>query len=173
MSRSLWPGIDPPTTRPPPPRRNRLKEAMYTICSRFAICSFAGWGTGRNRWWVGGLPWPPSPKDIAKLKAGPEYKLPMNPRVKGGPRRTPEKQLLFDTVKGILKGLTEPMKFGDLFERVQQAGVPIGGTNERQNFSVFIAKFSCFQSVGRGEGWRYLPERDFEPLPKSPPKKHV
>ena len=39
--------VDPPTTkalkRPlARPRRNRLEETMYTICSLFAICSFLG-----------------------------------------------------------------------------------------------------------------------------------
>src|SRR5665647_2190762 len=36
----LMAGNRPPDNAAPPPRRNRLKEAMYTICSPFAICSF-------------------------------------------------------------------------------------------------------------------------------------
>jgi hypothetical protein len=52
---------------------------------------------------------------------------------------------------------------------VKEAGVPIGGANERQNLAVFISSFSCFVSgkgvmPGKGtrEGWRYVPERDFD-----------
>ena len=39
-------GNRPPDNAAPPPRRNRLEEALYTICSQFAICSFRYAGTG-------------------------------------------------------------------------------------------------------------------------------
>jgi hypothetical protein len=120
-------------------------------------------------WWIKGIPWPPTADDIAKLQADPVYRPERHkktweevPPAKGGPRRSPQKQVLLDAVKSILKGRKEAMKFPELFERVKESGVAIGGTNERQNFAVFLSKYSCFMTEGRRGGWRYIPERDFE-----------
>jgi len=109
-------------------------------------------------WWVKGVPWPPTAEDMAKLQ-GPLVDE-LEEHVSVWPRSSPEKQQLFKKVRVILRGRTEPMKFAELFDRIKETGLHIGGTNERQNFAVFMTKFSCFSSYKR-QGWRYLPERDF------------
>jgi hypothetical protein len=120
-------------------------------------------------WWIRGVPWPPTAEDIAKLQETPLKQPDKYPKTwpsgptKGGPRRSAEKTLLFETVRSLLRGRTESMKFAELFDRVKESGVTIGGQNERQNFAVFLGKFSCFMTEGRRGGWRYIPERDFEP----------
>ncbi|MEJ0074645.1 MAG: hypothetical protein WDO17_04215 [Alphaproteobacteria bacterium] len=116
-------------------------------------------------WWIRGVPWPPSATDIAHLRAPAVHEQSTAQRSEPGVgrRRSPEKQQLFETIRRILRGKTEPMKFGELFDRVKETGVPIGGQNERQNFASFLSKFSCFESdkVTRN-GWKYRPDRDFE-----------
>jgi hypothetical protein len=100
---------------------------------------------------------------MAKLKAGTIDNESVDiRRAKGGPKTSPEKKLLFKTLKSILSGRSDSMKFGELFERVKEAGVAIGGTDERKNLAVFLNRFSCFMTEGRRGGWRYLPERDYE-----------
>jgi hypothetical protein len=77
-------------------------------------------------------------------------------------RRGPERKRLLNAVRNILKGRTKPMKFTELFDGVDELGLHVPSKNTRQNFAVFLTKFSCFVNEGRGEGWRYLPERDFD-----------
>jgi hypothetical protein len=125
-------------------------------------------------WWIKGVPWPATAEDIAKLRAEPVDSSPVEkpPDGRVNFRRTAEKQRLFEAIRTLLRGRTEPMKFGELFERVKEAGVEIGGTDERQNLAVFLSKFSCFSTEGRRYGWRYLPERDFEQVQVLSLRKH-
>jgi hypothetical protein len=81
-------------------------------------------------------------------------------------RHTPERQKLFETIRAILRGRTERMKYGELFDRVKKSGVPIGGTNERDYLALYLWKVPCFRSEKKDEsghaGWVYVPELDEE-----------
>jgi hypothetical protein len=120
-------------------------------------------------WWIRGIPWPPTAEDMAELLGGADNKQKAWPWEKPGsgppthgPSRSPDRQKLFVTVRSVLSGRTDPMKFGELFDLVKERGAKVGGTNERQNFAVFLSKFSCFATEGRQKGWSYIRERDFE-----------
>jgi hypothetical protein len=122
-------------------------------------------------WWITGVPWPPTADDIAKLQAGGPVPVAVQTvpegTLKGKPRRSPQKQILFEAIRSVLKDSPEPVNFSVLLEMVKETGAVIGGTNERQNFASFLAKFPCFKSEGRKAGWHYIPERDYELLDSS------
>jgi hypothetical protein len=114
-------------------------------------------------WWIRGIPWPMTAEETANFKSGsfdnelPEPKAPK----KTGPKQTAEKKALFEGIRSILQGRTEAMLFAELFDRLKDDGLTVGGENERKNLAVFLSKYSCFMSEGRKRGWRYIPERDF------------
>ena len=114
-------------------------------------------------WWLRGVPWPMTAEELASLKAGTldNESVEAAPK-KVGPKQTPEKKALFEGIRSLLRDRAEPMAFAELFDRLADAGLSVGGTNERKNLAVFLSKYSCFMNEGRKRGWRYVPERDFE-----------
>jgi hypothetical protein len=117
-------------------------------------------------WWIRGVPWPLSTEEIAKFKAGSldnESVEDEPPKLKKvGPAQSAEKKALFEGIRSLLRGRSEPMVFAELFDRLGAAGLSVGGQDERKNLAVFLGKYSCFMNEGRKRGWRYVPERDFE-----------
>jgi hypothetical protein len=117
-------------------------------------------------WWIRGVPWPLTAEEIAKFKAGSldnesvEGEPPKLKKV--GPAQSAEKKALFEGIRSLLKGRSEPMVFAELFDRLAAAGLSVGGQDERKNLAVFLGKYSCFMNEGRKRGWRYVAERDFE-----------
>lgn len=131
-------------------------------------------------WWIRGIPWPPTKEDMIELLGGAANNQKAEPWEKpgGGPlthghSRSPDRQKLFETVRSILSGRTEPMKYGELFDQVKERGAKVGGANERQNFAVFLSKFPCFVTEGRQKGWIYIADRDFELLDNAQKDRHV
>jgi hypothetical protein len=118
-------------------------------------------------WWIKGVSWPPTANDIANLQASDPHQRSEAHEAKPskpGTRQTVEKKELFEKVRSILRDRTEPMRFPELFARVKESGLRIGGIDEKRNFATFLNKFPCFETGGRTSGWRYRPDRDFEIL---------
>ncbi len=117
-------------------------------------------------WWIKGVPWPLTEEQLAKLRAGTLENdlLEGSPerRVGAGRKRSAKSEQLLSALKTILRGRAEPMPFDEIFDRVKEVGIELGGTNKRQTLSVFIRDFPYFVNEGRKRGWRYLPDRDFD-----------
>jgi hypothetical protein len=81
-------------------------------------------------------------------------------------RHTPARQKLFETVRALLEGRTGRTKFGEIYNHVKNAGIPIGGTNERDYLALYLSRVPCFDTHKKDEtgpgGWFYIPDLDEE-----------
>jgi hypothetical protein len=112
----------------------------------------------RIGWWLRHVSWPPKPEEVAYMHGPPPEAIAETGTRRR--RRTQEKERLYQELRKFLEGKTEPVPFRDIFNYIKEIGIPIGGSDERQNLSAFmtsIHEFRTHGAEGRG-GWTFTPD---------------
>ena len=75
------------------------------------------------------------------------------PRRQGVYRKTsPERESALDFARNYLRGVTTPTPTREIFQKMEEAGVRLGGANRQNNLSAILSNSEEFTSYGRS-GW--------------------
>jgi hypothetical protein len=112
-------------------------------------------------WWLREVSWPPKPEEIGLISNPPSQEEENGPRKRG--RRTPEKEKLYQALREFLDGRKEPVPFKEIYEHIQQLGLPLSGQDPKQNLSAFMSSIHEFRAhgpTGRA-GWTFSADDDW------------